>query len=222
MKVLLPDAESFAEREHLRKEEEELNSILLTAFEPCGKSQRCGKCVLRDQKRKLAEKLEALDEEKLRHLRQRARVLEEKLDARKVSIKTDGARESAHGHDCVAHDEPDTKVGGSPKTKPWLTIDVTYVPTRERSAKSDATEDDKNQIKQANEIPRIRERESFKAQSKDWEERKREFEAHGEDRKMCVQELNAPKGDQSSPFASTMSVVSMVVLGSMVAACVDF
>ena len=209
----LPDAKIFAEREGLRKEEEKLGNTVPTAFEPGAKSQPCGKCVLRDQKKELAEKLEALDMEELKHLRQRAKVLEGKLDKKKVSIKTDRAREIAHEDGCTAHDEPDSKVGGSPKTKtrsnPSSIVFFSWGP----SANNDATNEEKNQT-QAKKAQKSRERE-LKAESEARKKRERELAAQGENREKRAEEVKGLEASQISPVGLALGLVlgSTLVFG---------
>lgn len=48
-----------------------------------------GRSDQQEQRKTLAEKSEALDEEELEHLRQRVRVLERKSETQKASIETD-------------------------------------------------------------------------------------------------------------------------------------
>ena len=96
----IPDSKIFAEREKLQKEEERLkNAPELIMFPQCG---YCGRLFdvhqsnLQNQRKKLAEKFEALDKEELQHLKERAMVLETKLETQKASFETEKARESSH------------------------------------------------------------------------------------------------------------------------------
>lgn len=78
VRTQLPDAKILAEREKLRKEEEELN-IRSARYSKCAKG--CSECDewrenLRKQRKGLAGKVEALDKRELEHLRQRTKVLE--------------------------------------------------------------------------------------------------------------------------------------------------
>ena len=78
VRTQLPDAKILAEREKLRKEEEQLNKRS-ASYPKCVK--RCSECDewrenLRKQRKGLAGKVEALDKRELEHLRQRTKVLE--------------------------------------------------------------------------------------------------------------------------------------------------
>lgn len=150
------------------------------AFEPCASFQRCGKCVLRDQKKKLADdKLEALDNEELKHLRQRAMVLEGKLKTQKVSLETDRVRESALEHGSPAHSGPDTEVSGSPntKTRPMqVKIEFSWGP----STNDDVTNGEKTLTKKA---------------SRSQKRREGELQAQSEDQAKRAHEASAPKAN---------------------------
>lgn len=78
-----------AQGEELRKEEEKLKMTLQRKSDPCGE------CVLRTQRKKLAEKLEALDKEEWEHYRQREIVFEVKMETQEALVETDRALESA-------------------------------------------------------------------------------------------------------------------------------
>ena len=78
----IPGGRIFAERIELWKEEEVIKKGI-SMMSPGGS----GEPELQQRKKKLEEKNEALDKEELEHLRQRARVLEGKLESRKASVE---------------------------------------------------------------------------------------------------------------------------------------
>ena len=87
----LPDCKIFTEREALRKEQKELFQSMdddMVIRWPYG---------LENRRKELAEKLEKLERKELEYLRQRANVLESKLETQNVFIETVNARESPHG-----------------------------------------------------------------------------------------------------------------------------
>lgn len=83
----LPDGKIFAEREYLRNEEQKLKQ--------CPAPQR-------KQEKELAEKIKALDKKELEHLRERAMVLEGKLETEEASIEEVRARDNAAANEEMA------------------------------------------------------------------------------------------------------------------------
>lgn len=284
----IPDGKIFTERESLRKEEERLKQSpeFLTVLRHCAKCDsmfRVRHHILRDQKKELAEKIEALDKEELEHLRKRAMVLERRLGRQKRSIETDVVRESLledvngwmvqdkthtkmveashselpcillpgpfprieegpcvcpncsggnanpamrqsekspsanvvpqvpsqglkvnetprtvpHQDDSTAHTKPDTETTGLPRTKTRPSPASNAI-LESLIADDDATNEEIGQIQRAKEALKSRER---------------ELEAQGKERKKRMQELNAPKSDQTWPIARGMVFGSALAFG---------
>lgn len=99
LKAQLPEAKMGTEREALRKEEEELKDDSRKSWE----DQHCGKCrytfevrrdISRRKRREVTEKIEALIEKGLEHLKQRVIELEADLATQRKSIETDRSQKT--------------------------------------------------------------------------------------------------------------------------------
>ena len=194
LKDLIPEGKIFTEREGLLKKEEWLKEEAgRTIFCPmCGKldCERNGK--LQNQRKALAERIEALDRKELQQLRQRTSVLEGKLERQKASIETDRARESP--------------VGILPNKTHMGTIDGRYSGTADldspKSNHSAATREEMGRIKRAEETPKSRERE-LETQRKDREKRIQEL----------ILEFESRKSDRILRIASGMLLGSALAYG---------